>query len=62
MQVSFAGFPAGISAALTNSQTHYSLLESDFLQNTFFFLSPFCVLFFGEEKVMQLHRELFTLI
>lgn len=36
MQVSFAGFPAGISAALTNSQTHYSLLESDFLQNTFF--------------------------
>lgn len=56
MQVSFAAFPAGISDALTNSQTHYSLLESAFLKSIFFSFHYSVCSFFGEERVMQLHR------
>lgn len=50
MQVSFAGFPAGISAALYNSQTHYSLLKSVVLQDTFFFPFYHSVLFLWRRK------------
>lgn len=47
MQVSFAVFPGGVSGALYNNQTHYSLLESVLLQDTFFPCFTILCSFFG---------------